>query len=218
MERVFFPFTLAPTRDLPAEAKVNFRVDRAQSQFNRITIAGLKFMKVYEQSKYGSVQRPFTEGWDKWATYLSDTRQDVSDGTDVRNDLEFGHARNPELRALDDLPHLIEIKLNMPSRGVDRTFVTVNEQQEYQSNNMNKKKFKNNNETIQSHLIYMTNMVRGEYGGWEGSIACNMSDLGFFDVRGKSLSNEFEISVKMFNYKGEQLSEIPGMEMNLLFR
>lgn len=78
--------------------------------------------------------------------------------------------------------------------------------------------FADNPKSIQSHLMYSTNLMHGEYGGWEGTISCNMSDVGFFSLSNNVVGNEFEMKIRMYNYKREQLSSMPAMEMNLLIR
>jgi len=218
MERIFVPFTIANTKDAPAEAKVNFTIQRRQSQFKAAVVTRLKFMKLYEQSKYEMLQHPFTQTWDQWKAYLDINRELISNGSATRNDLNFGHARSPELRALDELPHLIEIEMTSPGIGVDRTSVNANAQLEYQTIDVSKKKFIDKPKTIQTHLVYLSGLVRAEYGGWEGTITCNMSDVGFFRMENQALSNQFELKIRMYNFKREQLSTIPAMELNILFR
>lgn len=218
MERIFVPFTIASTKDAPAEAKVNFTIQRRQSQFKAAVLTRIKFMKLYEQSKYDMLQHPFTQTWDRWKSYLDIQRSLIAEGSVVRNDLSFGHARSPELRALDELPHIIEIEMTSPSIGADRSAVSTNAQLEYQTVDKVKNKFIDKPKTIQTHLVYLSSLVRGEYGGWEGTITCNMSDVGFFRMESQGLANQFEMKIRMYNFKKEQLSTIPAMELNLLFR
>lgn len=218
MERLFIPFTIAETKDAPAVAQVKFRIDRPQSQFRAAVISRMKFMRVYEQSKYEMLQYPFTDAWDRWKAYLDSQRSAISRAETVRNDLFFGHARSPELRAMDELPCIVEFELIRPSISSDRVIVNTNAQLEYQTINTTKNKFSNNDKTVQCHMTYLTDLTRGDYGGWEGSITCNMSNLGVFDIKNMSLGNEFELKVKMYNFKMEQMSTIPSMELNILFR
>lgn len=126
MERIFIPFTIAPTKDAPAEAVVNFTVQRAKNNFRVISLSRLKFMKLYEQSKYENLQHPFNQSWSEWQSYLDSERTRIAGGETVRNDLNFGHARNPELKALDDLPHIIEVELQRPQLNQDRVNTNIN--------------------------------------------------------------------------------------------
>lgn len=219
MQRVIIPFKLSKNIRETAESEFTFTVQQPQSSFRRISIQALKFMKIYEQSKYTGFVRPVEPLWEKWNTYLNEQRALVSDGNYSRPDLNFGHGRSPELRALDELPALIEIEIVRSTLRVDRTNLGVESQQDYQTVETSRLNLVENDRKIQSTLVYNTNLIsNGLYPGFVGTLSCNMDNIGFVNVADQGYGNTFTIKVKMFDFKNKGMSYVPRIEMMLLFK
>jgi hypothetical protein len=217
MQHVTLPFTLSKDSKTKAVSEVTFTVQSPRSSFQAVSIAGVKFSKVFEQERYNIGNYPFTQFWDDRKEYLQLQRENIALGNLVRNDLQFGINRTPELRALDELPHWIEIDIDQ-SRPLDRSSIGVNAQLEYQSDDREKEVFSEDPGKVQSLLLLNTNLIRGEYGGWEGTVTCNMSNIGTFRLRNEGQGTIFTIKACLYDFKNKGMSTFPAMQLDLLFR
>ena len=96
--------------------------------------------------------------------------------------------------------------------------IKVSKQLEYQSTDPLHEKIKEDDTKMQSLLIYDTNLIHGEYGGWEGTISCNMTNFGFVRFGDQGNGNTFTIKASMYNYMNHALGEMPPIQLSLLFR
>jgi len=219
MQNVILPFNLSKNPKTKAVSEITFSVNGKQSQFSAVYVTSLRFMKVYEQERYTLGNYPFSERWHELATSLAINRTGISQGTVApRPDLEFGSARNPELKALDMLPQWIELELVRGSRREDRTNLALSAQAEYQSTDTEKTYLREDNAKIQSIMILNTNLIHSELGAFEGTISCDMRNLGSFNVREQGHGNTFTIRASMYNFMNQALSEMPMIQVGLLFR
>ena len=219
MEEIILPFKLAATNNTKAVSELEFTVQRQQAQFSAISVSRLRFMNLYEEERYTLNQFPLnSESWADYKEDLDAARLGISSNTFFREDLHFGHARNPQLKALDQLPHYIEIDIVRSEHRTDRTSIGRSGQGEYQSVDTAKELLKEDNTKIQSLLIYDTDLSEVKTGGWAGMIKCDMATLGFVNVRNQGLGNTFKIRASMFNFMGQALSEMPSIQLSLLFR
>jgi hypothetical protein len=220
MEEIILPFKLSPDKNTKAVSELEFTVQRQQSQFSTVSVSRLRFMKLYEEERYSLNQYPLnSESWCDYKEALDLFRANISSGAvPQRNDLHFGHARNPELKALDQLPHYIEIDIVRSEHRTDRTSLERSAQGEYQTVNPSKEQLKEDNTKIQSLLICDTDLRHAGYGGWEGVLKCDMQNLGFVRVRHQGLGNTFKVRASMYNFLGQALSEMPSIQLSLLFR
>jgi hypothetical protein len=218
MHRVVLPSTISIEKKGTAVAELTFDVQAPQSQFRSVTIQNLKFMKCYEQGKFTDNQYPINETQFEWESYKQNQRGLVVGKVLKRDDIGFGHARNPELRALDELPHTVDIEV--VRAGLRRDNINIGEEfmNEYQSVDTEKQRLSENNKSLQAMLVYSTNLIRGEYGGWEGTVSCSTPNVGIVNLLGQGMGNTFTIRVKMFDFKGLAMSSIPSVELVLLFR
>jgi hypothetical protein len=217
MERVILPFAISEDTETGAVSTTRFTVQRNQTNFRSVTISGLKFMRLYEQANYSTFQYPFNQSWDEHNDFLKEERANISQGSITRNDLHFGHARAPELKALDEMPHIIEFDFDLPGTYGARNSINKNPQLQYQTISTIES-LKDDVTKIQILLVYSPDLTRGEYGGWEGSIACNMQNLGTIPLDNRGMANEFEVNVRMFNFKMEVMNTVPSVQLDLLFR
>ena len=218
MQHVILPFALANTQKKKAVSEITFSVQRPQSQFSTVHVTGLRFMKVYEQERYTLGNFPFSERWGRREIALTTARLDASTSGGVRKDLEFGSSRNPELAALDMLPHMIELRLLRASTREDNIHIGINPQPEYQSTDAQKTYISEDNTSLQSILMLNTNLMHSDMGGFEGTVSCDMGNLGFFNVRDQGHGTTFTIQASMYNFMGQALSEMPSIQLGLLFR
>jgi len=221
MEEIILPFKLSSNNNTKAVSELNFSVQRTQSQFSTVSIARLRFMKLYEEERYTMTQFPVnSESWCDYKAALDDFREGIGAGTEPfhRNDLHFGHARNPDLKTLDQLPYYVEIDIVRSEHRNDRTNIGTSAQEQYQTTDIDKERFKENNTRIQSLIVYDTSLVHASRGGWEGMIKCDMNNLGFVNVRNQGLANNFTVRASMYNFMGQALSEMPSIQLSLLFR
>lgn len=217
MYKVLTPFVLAPTETETAIAEVTFSPDSNISQFSRITVARLKFMNLYEQEIYNANSIPLTEHWGRKVSDGLFLRGGIAAGGSA-NFYSFGHTDNPELTSLDQLPHLIEIELVATRRRRDDISFTVPNQIQFQSIQGSKEFAKPDNNTLTSLLTLQTTLVSTHDGGYHGSVTCDNTNLGSFNVRNQGLADTFTIRVKMFDFKHQALSKLPEMELGLLIR
>lgn len=219
MEEIVLPFKLSKDAYTKAVSEVTFTVQRNVSEFRNVSIARMRFMDVYEQERHNMTNYPLRNR--AWFDYKSDTdayRDSIAEGlVDQRNDIAFGHARTPHLKALDLLPHWIEIEVLRQGQRNDRSTITTSTQMEHQSVDPRYEQIKEDNTKMQSLLIYNTNLVRGEYGGWEGVISCDMTNLGFVRLN-RGSGTTFTIRASMYNYMRQGLGEMPSIQLSLLFR
>lgn len=217
LQRVILPFTLSKDENSKAVSEVTFTVQSPRSSFRAVNIAGLRFMKVYEQERYKLSQYQFTQTWDEYKDYLDLQRENISIGNLTRNDLPMGHNRNLELKALDELPHWIEFEMETSS-PIDRSSIRLSSQQEYQTNDPKRVKLVADEGKIQSMLLLNTSLTHQDHEGWEGSVSCDMNNLGTFRLRDGGHGNTFTIHASMFDFTRRALSEMPAIQVDLLFR
>jgi len=220
MEEIVLPFALASTNRTKAVSEATFTVQRDQAQFRSVTIARMRFMSVYEQERHNQTNFPFRNA--SQAEFKGDVasyRDSIAKGLVAqRNDISFGHPRTPHLKALDLLPHMIELEVVRQGRMNDRSTIFKSTQDEYQSTDPTHGRISEDNSKIQSMLIYDTNLIHGVYGGWEGTISCDMSNMGLARFRDGGNGNTFTIKASMYNYIGQSLGEMPSIQLSLLFR
>ena len=217
MQHVSLPFTISKDSNSKAVSEITFTVQSPRSSFRSVSVTGLRFTKLCEQERYNINNYPFTQLWDDRKNYLDLLRENISQGNLVRNDLQFGINRTPELRALDELPHWIELRMDQAS-PIDRSAIALEKQLEYQSNDTKKEDFREDPGTLQSMLILQTNLIRGEYGGWEGTVTCNMGNIGTFRLRNEGHGTVFTIKASLFDFKQNAANIVPEMQLDLLFR
>lgn len=217
MQRLSLPFTLGQDQDTKAVSEIAFTVQSPRSSFRSVSIAGLRFMKVYEHERYNLTNYPFNETWDEHMNYLQLQRENIAIGNLVRNDLAMGHTRAFELKSLDMLPHRIEFSMDN-ARPIDRSSIVVGDQLEYQSTDSKKAKFSESDRTIQSLLILNTSLAHEPHKEWEGVVSCDMNNLGAFSLVTGGHGTNFILRVSMYSFLNKALSVLPEMQVDLLFR
>lgn len=220
MHKVILPFKLSSSSDKKAVSTATFSVDSNIQQFSSIQVARLRFMKHYEQEKFTLNNIPFTEFWGDIKLSLTTARAaaSIGGGEPFRSTI-FGHPSNYELRSLDDLPNIIEIGITSLSKRVDGNSLFKDSLGEYQSVDDTKDKILDNNTKLQSILVYNTDLKNPkDSSAYIGSIACDMSNLGSFDIRNKGFSETFTFEMSMYNFRGLALDNVPSVELTLLFR
>ncbi len=216
MHHVILPFSLSKDRHTKAVSEHTFTIDSPRGQFRGINIASLRFMKVYEQERYTITQYPFTGAWDEHKANLDLQRSTQAFGP-ARNDLDWGTGRSPDLKNLDELPHMIELEVvRLPHRRV-RTHTTFPLSEEYNTQFAPSKPIESDSTKIQRMLVYSTNLTVGRHFGYAGTISCNMSNLGMVDISGMGQANEFTIRASVYNFMRQPIGEFPEMELGLVF-
>lgn len=215
MQHVVLPFKLSKDVNTKAVSEIRFTVQSPRSSFRAVRVSGLRFMRVYEQERYNLGNRPFTQFWDDYTDYLNLQRENISIGNLTRNGLSMGHLRSPEMRALDELPHWIELSMEQAS-PIDRSSIALSAQQEYQSDSPFTALIEDPSK-VQSMLIMNTNLFRGEYGGYEGTASCDMRNLGSFRLRNEGQGTQFIIKACMYNFNRRALSVMPSIQLELTF-
>lgn len=219
MQHVVMPFKLAKDDKTKAESEITFTVQSQRSSFRSVSIIGLRFMKVYEQERYNIGGYPFTQAWDEYKDYLELQRENISIGNITANNLIMGINRTPELKALDEIPHWIEFSLEQAS-PIDQSAIAIESrgQLEYQTTDTKKARLSENHGKLQSMLVMGTNVIHGEGGGWEGTVSCDMRNIGAFRLRNEGHGNTFTLKASMYDFKHSGLSIMPEMQVELLFR
>ena len=220
MKSVILPYALGSTKNKKAVSEITFSVDSNIQNFSRIIVSRLKFMKLYDEERFNLSQYPFTEYWGDTASIMNASRAIVSlSGEEDYNFQLFGHPHNKELRALDELPHKIEIRIKNLTKVRDNISIKRRKTGEYQSIDSEKSAFEEFNSSIQTMLVYNTDIrFEQDSGAYVGTISCDMKDLGSFNVKNKGFGDTFTIEVAMYNFRGLAMSFTPSCELSLLFR
>jgi len=219
MHRVILPFGLGSSKNKKAVSSSTFTVDSQIQNFSRISVSRLKFMKLYQEEKFNLTQYPFTDYWGDIANSLSSKRAIIAvTGSSTYASEQFGHPSNLELRAMDDMPHIIEIRIKGLTKNRDNNSSKRHKHAEYQTIDTEKDRIEDVND-FQTMLVYSANIsYNNELHGFQGSISCDMKDLGSFNIKDKGFGDTFTIEVSMFNFRGLALSHVPSCELTLLFR
>lgn len=224
MHHIVLPFALSANTRTKAVSEQTFTIQSQRSQFRGVSIAQLSFMTVYEQERYNMTQWPFNETWANRKSLLDGVRQTASlNGFDslftARNDLQFGNVRSQHLKALDMLPQWIDLEVVSAAAPEDRTKIRRTEQMEYVSTAFTaggQTPLSENNRSIQRMLIYDTNLCQHKYGGWVGTIKCDMRNLGVLRLD-RGTGTEITIRASMHDYMYKGLGEFPSVQLGLLF-
>lgn len=215
---VILPFALGATKTDKAVSEATITLDSIISEFSSVTIASLRFMRVYEQERYDYGQYPHSRTWTNWKATQNFYRDLASKDQAARPDLPFGHVQGPDLPALDNLPNIIELEIVSSRARQDSCHFNTALQKEYASVDSEKAKLKDENRKLQRMLTYGTDLREHVRGGWRGSINCSMNNLGSFDLRGQGLGQTFTIRASMFDFKQLALASVPSLELTLVFR
>lgn len=219
MKRVILPFKLASTQKKKAVSEITFSVDSQIQNFSSITVTNIKFMKIYDEEKYNMRIYPASEYFGDTVFGANIARAAASiAGTDF-NHVPFGHTHNKELKSMDEMPHIVEISIDNLTKNRDRQTIGRSVQGEYQTTDTEKERFVDVSSAIQSILTYTPN-IRYDFAhnAYTGVISCNMDNLGAFNIRGKGFGDTFTIKASMYDFRGLAMSEMPSIELTLLFR
>jgi hypothetical protein len=215
---VILPFKVAKTIKDKAVSEATFTVDSPISQFSSATITSIRFMRVYEQERYDYGQYPHSRTWSEWKSIQNFYREQASQNVGARADLPFGHVQGPDLPALDNLPNMIELEIVSSRARKDSVHFNTSLQKEYASVDSEKQAMRDENRKLQRMLVYNTNLSEHLRGGWRGSIACAMSNIGTFDLRGQGLGQTFTVKASMYDFKQLALASMPSIELSITFR
>jgi len=219
MHRVVLPFKLGSNKNVKSVSEIQFTVDSNVQTYSSIQISQLKFMKLYDEEKFNLSQYPVDEYWGDVALGVTTTRAaaSVSSGVPFRG-VPMGHAYNNELVALDEMPHTIELSIEGLNHRNDSRTLVRDSLGEYQSTDTSKQRILDDNNKIQTMLIYSPDLLLNGGGKYVGSIACSMNNIGSFNIRNKGFSDTFKIKMSMYNFRGLALSHTPDVELTLQFR
>ena len=137
--------------------------------------------------------------WGDTASIMNASRAIVSlSGEEDYNFQLFGHPHNKELRALDELPHKIEIRIKNLTKVRDNISIKRRKTGEYQSIDSEKRAFEEFNSSIQTMLVYNTDIrFEQDSGAYVGTISCDMNYRSKLWQYGKKAS---EIMPELINY------------------
>lgn len=214
---VITPFKLAAVEKGKAVSETKFELDTQIQAFSRVQITSFKFMNVYEEEIYEQTQWPFTQTWNNFKIENRQIRQAISANAPGFAGASLGHAAQMELKALDELPHLVEIEIL--TRSSRRNNITVAESHNQHTSNDTEKEYVSHNVTkITRMLTYSTDLVFDHtVGGFRGSISCSMAGMGSFNLTGNNLNTKYTVRVAFYNFKNQAMSVCPSVELGLLF-
>ena len=227
MHHVVLPFALSKNVKTKAVSEQTFTIQSPRAQYRAVTFAELRFMTVYEQERYNMKQWAFTETYEAYKAEYDAIREATADGTigttpfkPLRNDVIAGNVRSNQLKALDELPQWIELEVVNAAAPEDRYKVRKTTQMEHVSTAFSFggiTPLVENNRTIQRMLIYDTNLSEHLYGGWVGSLKCDMRNLGSVRLD-RGIGNTITIRASMYDYSYRPLGEFPSIQLGLVFQ
>lgn len=214
---VITPFKLAAVEKTKAVSETQFELDTQIQAFSRVQITSFKFMQLYSEEIYEQTQWPFTQTWNGFKIENRQIRQAVSSNVAGFDGASLGHAAQMELKALDELPHLVELEI--VSRTSRRNNITLKESHnQYSSNDTEKEYASHDVRKITRMLTYSTDLSFSiQEGGFRGSISCNMGGMGSFNLSGNNLNTKYVVRVAFYNFKNQAMSVCPAVELGLLF-
>jgi len=214
---VITPFKLATVEKTKAVSETIIELDTQIQAFSRVQITSFKFMQVYDEETYEQTQWPFTQTWNDFKIENRQIRQAISANVPGLGGASLGHAAQMELKALDELPHLVELEIvNRSSRRNNITLAESHNQ--YSSNDTEKEYASHEVRKITRMLTYSTDLSFDiDEGGFRGSISCSMGGMGSFNLSGNNLNTKYTLHVSFYNFKNQAMSVCPSVELGLLF-